>query len=42
MSFVLASLRALHIDTRKCPPANPGAYHNDAQIHATTKDRSMQ
>ena len=26
MSFVLASLRALHIDTRKCPPANPGAY----------------
>ena len=38
ISFVLASLRALHIDNRKCPPAKNWRLSNDAQVHATTQD----
>jgi hypothetical protein len=38
ISFVLASLRALHIDNRKCPPAEIWHLSNDAQVHATTQE----
>ena len=42
ISFVLASLRALHIDNRTCPPAKNWRLSNDAQVHATTQDPAPQ